>query len=143
MRNRLGLRSPAAAASRMRTATSVLLDRAFSSGAIEAHASSKTDRKSLTVSWLYAVIAITTRPVRRFVALFCSPLEDAPPRLISCAIRTLTNACTGAAQSAGDTYRVGRSSGAGHHKHAIAMAHTQTRRWHTRGTGALIILPVP
>jgi hypothetical protein len=59
----------------MRTATSVLLDRAFSSGPIEAHASSNTDRKSSTVWGLYAVIAITTKPLWGFVALFCSSLE--------------------------------------------------------------------
>jgi hypothetical protein len=66
----------------MRTATSVLLDRAFSSGLIEAHASSKTHRKSFTVSALYAVIAITAKPVWGFVALFWSPLGNAP-RLIT------------------------------------------------------------
>jgi hypothetical protein len=58
----------------MRTATSVLLDRAFSSGPIDAHASSNTDRKSFTVSGLYAAIAITTNPPWAFVALFYSTL---------------------------------------------------------------------
>jgi hypothetical protein len=58
----------------MRTATSVLFDRAFSSGLIEAHASSKTHRKSFTVSGLYAVIAFTTNPPWGFVALFYSTL---------------------------------------------------------------------
>jgi len=60
----------------MRTATSVLLDLAFSSGPIDAHASSNTQRKSLTVSGLYAVIAITTEPLWGFVALSCSSLEE-------------------------------------------------------------------
>jgi hypothetical protein len=60
----------------MRTATSVLLDRAFSSGPIDAHASSNTDRKSLTISELYAVIAITTKPLWGSVALFCSSLGE-------------------------------------------------------------------
>ena len=61
-----------------------------------------------------------------FVALSCSSLEERaaidPLRL-----ETLSNACTDGAQSADDSYKAGRSSGAGHHKYAIAMAHAQMR----------------